>query len=243
MRYYVVISTVFLLLGQTSDALLKRPVPNKARRIQYTLPKLGYAYTALEPYLDARTLKIHYSKHHQKYVDVLNETLKDYPATAEIPLETLLSDPRKIPVAIRKKVIDNGGGHYNHSFFWLCMNHSTTQQPQPLVSSLIKKHFSTFENFKKEFSLAAQKVFGSGWAWLVLKKDGSCAIITTSNQDTPITMGYTPLLCIDVWEHSYYLKFQNKRADFIEAWWNVVNWKHVEDSYSKIASSPAPKKV
>ncbi len=242
MFYYLLLSIFFLCMGQTSEGFARRVLPVSSGRILYTLPKLGYTYTALEPYLDALTLKIHYTKHHQKYVDVLNETLKDHSATAQVPLETLLIDPRKIPLAIRKKVIDNGGGHYNHSFFWLGMTPSSTQQPGPLVNELIKKHFATFENFKQEFSQAAQKVFGSGWAWLVLKKDGSCAIITTANQDTPITGGYIPLLCLDVWEHAYYLKFKNKRPDFIEAWWNVVNWNHVEECYKKAKGSQVPSK-
>ena len=244
MRYGVLLSALFLLSTQTSGAVRKRGrAEAPARKIHYTLPKLEYAYTALEPYLDAQTLRIHYTKHHQKYVDTLNETLKEYPHIAQIPLETLLTDPRKIPVAIRKKVIDNGGGHYNHSFFWVCMAPLSTPEPGPLVKALIEKQFSTFEKFKTEFSQAAEKVFGSGWAWLVLKKDGSCAIITTANQDTPISLGYAPLLCLDVWEHAYYLKFQNKRRDFIDAWWNVVNWDHVEQCYRKIQGSQSPPKV
>lgn len=242
--YFLFVNLSILLLSSSvisgGTRKTERAVP---KRILYTLPKLGYAYTALEPYLDAKTLQIHYTKHHQKYVDVLNETLKEYPDTAHIALEKLLADPRRIPLPIRKKVIDNGGGHFNHSFFWLCMAPSNSTKLGPLLNALINKKFSNFEQFKAQFSEAAEKIFGSGWAWLVLKKDGSCAVITTANQDSPLTLGLVPLLCLDIWEHAYYLKFQNKRRDFIEAWWNVVNWDHVEESIAKAQRSQSPSKM
>ncbi len=198
---------------------------------EYTLPPLPYEYNALEPYIDTETMKIHYTKHHQAYVDKLNAALKDHPELREKSLEYLLTHLKEVPEAIRTAVRDNGGGHYNHSFFWLCMIPQGTQQPLGKTKELIEKTFGSFDTFKDQFNKAAVSVFGSGWAWLVLDKSGKLKIVTTANQDTPITEGLTPLLGLDVWEHAYYLKYQNRRAEYSDAWWHVVNWKQVEKNY------------
>ncbi len=198
----------------------------------YTLPPLPYAFNALEPYIDAETMTIHYTKHHQAYVDKLNDAIKSFPEVRNKSLEYLLTHLAELPdyEYIHTAVRDNGGGHYNHSFFWLCMT-PTAQQPVGLIKDLIEKTFGSLESFKEQFNKAALSVFGSGWAWLVLTKDGGLKIVTTSNQDTPITQGLIPLLGLDVWEHAYYLKYQNRRAEYSDAWWHVVNWEQVEKNY------------
>ncbi len=197
----------------------------------YTLPKLPYAYDALEPYIDAKTMEIHYTKHHQAYIDNLNEALKKHPEIAEIPLNGLLSNLSQVPEDIRTAVRNNGGGHENHSLFWLWMTHKGGGAAQGEIGKEIGKAFGDFEVFKKQMSDAAKTRFGSGWAWLVLDKTGKLAITSTANQDTPVSEGAMPLLGIDVWEHAYYLKYQNKRIDYISAWWNVVNWSAVEELF------------
>ncbi len=198
----------------------------------YVLPPLPYAYNALEPYIDEQTMRIHYTKHHQAYVNKLNAALKDYPQVSKKPLEYLLAHTKEIPKAIRTAVINNGGGHWNHSFFWEVMTPTSTKQPVGSVGEAIKKQFGSFDEFKKEFNKAALTVFGSGWAWLVYDK-GKLRVIATANQDSPLTLGLTPLLALDVWEHAYYLKYQNRRGDYNEAWWQVVNWDQVEKNYQK----------
>lgn len=202
--------------------------------MKHELPKLPYAYDALEPYIDARTMEIHHAKHHQAYVDKLNAALEDYPDLQEKSIEDLLHSIQSVPENIRTAVKNHGGGHSNHSMFWKMMKPFDAAQGKPkseLGKAIVSK-FGEFPKFKEEFSKAAAGVFGSGWAWLVVKR-GSLEIITTPNQESPFTFGLSPLLGLDVWEHAYYLKYQNKRPDYIEAWWNVVNWDEVENNLNK----------
>lgn len=196
----------------------------------YTLPPLPYAYDALEPYIDARTMEIHYTKHHQGYIDHLNAALKDYPQLQNKPVENLLRDLSAIPDAIRTAVRNNGGGHYNHSLFWQYMTPKQSEPKGKLVDELTKS-FKGLEGFTKEFNEAAKSRFGSGWAWLAYNKAGNLVITSTANQDATISEGMQPILGLDVWEHAYYLKYQNRRVDYIQAWWHVVNWEKIEEEY------------
>jgi len=195
--------------------------------MKYELPQLPYGYSALEPYLDAATMEVHHSKHHAGYVAKLNAALEQAPAIADVPLETLLASPDRIPEAIRTAVVNNGGGHLNHSVFWETLGAAPEKKPEGKLLEAIETAFSSFEEMKRQFTETALGVFGSGWAWLVKTRNGTLAIVKTANQDTPIREGATPLLNADVWEHAYYLKYQNRRQEYIEAWWNVVNWNEV----------------
>ena len=210
--------------------------------MKYELPKLPYAYDALEPYIDARTMEIHYTKHHQTYVNKLNEALDKHPEIVDRPLDELLANLDAVPEDIRTAVRNHGGGHANHSFFWTIMGAQggagVGNEPEGKVAGEIVATFGDVAKFKEEFAKAAGGVFGSGWAWLVIGADGKLAITSTPNQDSPIMRGQKPLLGLDVWEHAYYLKYQNKRPDYIEAWWNVVNWSAVNKKFS--ASVPPP---
>lgn len=201
----------------------------------FKLPNLPYPFDALEPYIDAQTMQIHHDKHHQAYVDKLNAACANNDSLAEKTIEEILSDPVNINNDIRTAVINNGGGHLNHSFFWKIMSPDSPFDPKGSVGKEIIKTFGDFESFKEKFSNTAVNRFGSGWAWLVVNK-GKLEIIDTQNQNTPISIGMDPILCLDVWEHAYYLKYQNRRADYINAWWNVVNWKKVEENFSKAIS-------
>jgi Fe-Mn family superoxide dismutase len=204
--------------------------------MKYELPKLPYSYDALEPYIDARTMEIHYTKHHQTYVNKLNEALDKHPEIADRPLEALLADLDAVPEDIRTAVRNHGGGHWNHSFFWTVMGPaaaSAAAGPGGAVGGAIDKTFGSFPSFKEEFTKAASGVFGSGWAWLVMDENGKLAVAYTPNQDSPLAKHQKPLLCLDVWEHAYYLKYQNRRPEYIDNWWNVVNWAAVEKNLKK----------
>lgn len=193
--------------------------------------KLPYAYDALEPFIDAKTMEIHHSKHHQAYVDNLNKAVAGKTDLESKKVGELLMDLNKVPEDIRIQVRNNGGGVFNHNFFWEVMTDNV--KPREFtgkIAEAIKKDFGSFEKFKELFSDVAMKRFGSGWAWLVLNK-GKLEIYSTANQDSPISEGKYPLLCIDVWEHSYYLKWQNKRKDYVDSWFNIINWKKVEENY------------
>ena len=200
---------------------------------EHFLPKLPYDYNALEPHIDAKTMEIHYSKHHQAYVNNLNAALKDHQDLQQKTVEELIKNLNSFPEAIRTAVRNNGGGHLNHSFFWLVMGPGKGGEPQGDLAEKIKSVFESFEKFKERFSAAGMGRFGSGWAWLTADKTGKLAIESTPNQDSPLTEGRTPLLCVDVWEHAYYLKYQNRRADYIQNWWNVVNWEQVSKNLKK----------
>jgi len=192
----------------------------------FTLPALPYAFTALEPSIDARTMEIHHDKHHAAYVNNLNGALEKAPELQSKSLDDLLQHLDSVPEAIRATVRNNGGGHWNHSMFWEIMAPNAGGEPTGKLADAIKKSFGDFATFKTQFADAAAKRFGSGWAWLV--KDGSTLTISsTPNQDTPVMEGKHPILGVDVWEHAYYLKYQNKRPDYVAAWWNVVNWPEV----------------
>ena len=196
----------------------------------YKLPPLPYAYDALEPYIDAETMELHYTKHHQAYINNLNAALKDYPDLLGKPLDTLLADLGSLPEAVRTAVRNNGGGHLNHSLFWEYMK-SESGGPQGKIKEDIVKTFQSVDAFQEQFNAAAKSRFGSGWAWLSLNKAGNLVVTSTANQDTPLSDAMVPLLCLDVWEHAYYLKYQNRRVDYIQAWWHVVNWDRVEQDY------------
>ena len=202
--------------------------------MSFTLPKLPYAFDALEPHIDAATMEIHYTKHHQGYVDKLNAALEGHPELTEKPLEVLLGELALIPEDIRLAVRNNGGGHSNHSLFWQIMSSAGAGEPEGDLAKTIKKDFGSFADFKTRFAEVAKARFGSGWAWLVVT-DGKLEVISTANQDTPLSEGYAPILGLDVWEHAYYLKYQNRRPEYIEAWWNVVNWTKVAELFSKTA--------
>lgn len=198
----------------------------------YELPNLPYAYNALEPYIDEKTMTIHHTKHHQTYVNNLNSTLQNYKDLAEKPIEQLLREINSVPEQIRQAVINNGGGHANHSLFWVIMGPNMGGEPTGELLESIKEKFGSFEAFKDKFSKAAMSHFGSGWAWLCITQNKELIIYSTPNQNSPLMQGDTPILGLDVWEHAYYLKYQNRRADYIQAWWNVVNWQEVARRFS-----------
>jgi Fe-Mn family superoxide dismutase len=221
-----------LTLGALSRSYL--PTARAADAVGFTLPKLTYAFDALEPNIDAKTMEIHHDKHHGAYVTNLNAALAKYPALLTRPVDELMRDLAKLPVddATRTAVRNNGGGHSNHSHFWQWMAPRAGGEPTGPLGDAIKSSFGDFAKFRAAFKDAAMKRFGSGWAWLVAT-DGKASIVSSANQDTPLSAGQTPLLGIDVWEHAYYLKYQNRRADYVDAWWNVVNWKHVAERYGQ----------
>jgi Fe-Mn family superoxide dismutase len=196
--------------------------------MEHKLPSMQYEFNVLEPFIDEETMKIHYTKHHQGYVDKLNLALKDHKEYQDFIPEKLIKNINKIPAKIRTVVRNNAGGHFNHSFFWPTLKKGTI--PQGEILKVICENFGTFENFKKEFSSSALSLFGSGWTWLVLNKK-DLEIVNTSNQDNPLSEGLVPILGIDVWEHAYYLKYQNRRAEYIEAFFNVINWDKINDIY------------
>ncbi|MCL4361072.1 superoxide dismutase [Candidatus Dependentiae bacterium] len=202
----------------------------------FSLPNLGYDYDALEPHIDALTMKIHHTKHHQAYIDKLNELLKNNPEYQQKTLKELLENIEDLPKDVRQEIINQGGGHLNHSLFWTYMSPNGGGKPSGKLLEDIEKSFNSFEKFKEKFNGEAKKKFGSGWAWLVLDHDGSLQVMSTSNQDSPIEQGLEPILGLDVWEHAYYLKYQNKRPDYIVAWWDVVDWPNIEKNYEKIIS-------
>ena len=198
---------------------------------EYTLPPLPYDYGALEPHIDAKTMEIHHGKHHQAYINNLNAALKDHPDHQGKTIEALISDLNALPDAIRAAVRNNGGGHANHSLFWQLMKPAGGGEPTGAIAQAITSELGGFAAFKEAFTKAATTRFGSGWAWLVLGNDGKLGVTSTPNQDSPIMDGLTPLLGLDVWEHAYYLKYQNRRPDYIAAWWNTVNWDEVNRRY------------
>lgn len=197
---------------------------------KYTLPPLPYPYDALEPHIDAKTMEIHHTKHHQTYVDKLNAALEKYPKLFEKPLEELLKNTNSIPEDIRQAVINHGGGHHNHSLFWTIMAPNAGGQPNGDLAEEINQVFGGFEKFKEQFTSAALNIFGSGWAWLDIYQ-GKLRICTTRNQDSLLMEGKIPILGLDMWEHSFYLLRQNRKNEYVDAWWNVVNWKEVSSRY------------
>lgn len=203
----------------------------------YELPNLPYAYDALEPFIDTQTMQLHHDKHHAAYVNNLNAAIEKHPELASKPLEALLRNLNAVPEDIRTVVRNHGGGSWNHTFFWEIMAPNAGGAPTGALAKAIEAAFGSFENFKTEFEKAANGRFGSGWAWLV-KHNGSLAVISTPNQDNPLSEGMVPILGLDVWEHAYYLKYQNRRAEYVTNWWNVVNWEEVARRYANAQLPP-----
>jgi len=199
----------------------------------FKLPELGYAYDALEPHIDARTMEIHHSKHHAAYVNNLNAALEKHADQQKRELTDLLSNLDSVPEDIRTAVRNNGGGHINHTFFWKIMAPGGSNQPTGDLAKAIDQKFGSFDALKEAINKAGAGRFGSGWAWLIRDKSGDLAVTSTPNQDSPIMTGETPILGVDVWEHAYYLKYQNRRPDYLSAWWNVVNWDVVAEKFAK----------
>jgi len=203
----------------------------------YTLPALPFGYGDLEPYIDAKTMEIHYSKHHQTYVDKLNKALEKHPDLTKQPVEKLLKNLETLPEDVRTAVRNHGGGHANHSLFWTVLGKKSEgpvgKLPSGKLAEAITECCKSVEAFKEQFSAAAANQFGSGWAWLVVKPNKSLEIVATSNQDSPLISGKTPILTLDVWEHAYYLKYQNRRPEYIAAFWNVINWPEVERRFAE----------
>ncbi len=199
----------------------------------FSLPPLPYAYNALEPHIDEQTMRIHHDKHHGTYVNNLNAALEPHPDLQKKSVEELLRDLDNLPDAIRTPVRNNGGGHANHTAFWEMMAPGGAKEPEGALAAAIGKAFGGFDKFKEQFAKACAGRFGSGWAWLLADKSGGLSIESTPNQDTPISAGKAPVLGCDVWEHAYYLKYQNRRPDYVTAWWNVVNWTDIGRRYDK----------
>ncbi len=201
--------------------------------MKHELPDLPYEFNALEPWIDSKTMEIHHDKHHKAYVDKLNSALEGYVGLQEKKVEDLISNLNSVPEKIRNAVRNNGGGHANHSLFWELMTDDDEKKKfAGEIAEKIEEEFGSFEEFKKKFSEMAMNRFGSGWVWLILSQ-GDLEIISTANQDSPIMDGKIPILGLDVWEHAYYLKYQNKRNEYVENWWNVVNWKKANENYIK----------
>lgn len=205
----------------------------------FELPTLPYAYDALEPHIDERTMTIHHTRHHGGYVTKVNKALEKYPEWASKSIEELVTSLDQVPEDIRTAVRNNGGGHANHSFFWQIMRPGGGGAPSGSLAPAINSTFGSFDSFKEQFNTAAANRFGSGWAWLTVNESNTLVIISTPNQNSPLSQGLIPILGLDVWEHAYYLNYQNRRADYIEAWWNVVDWEKVNNLYEQAGKSAA----
>lgn len=202
----------------------------------FTLPQLPYAYNALEPSIDAKTMEIHYTKHHQTYVDKLNAAVANFPDLQVMSVEELMTFIDKVPGEIKTAVQNHGGGHANHSLWWSILAPNSKMEPEDGLATEIQKVFGTYSAFTTEFTTAATNRFGSGWAWLVVNKEKKLQVISTANQDSPLMDGHTPILGLDVWEHAYYLNYQNRRPDYITAFWSIVNWSEVQRRFEAAMS-------
>ncbi len=224
----------FLFISLSAATLLAQtPAPSGP----YQLPPLPYAYEALEPHIDTETMRIHHDKHHRAYVDNANRLLEPHPELAKYSPEELLQNLDQAPPDIRQGLINNVGGHINHTLFWQMMAPNAGGPPTGPIAEAINQTFGSFEKFQDAFNSAATKRFGSGWAWLVVNPDGTLAVTSTPNQDPPLLQNQKPLLGLDVWEHAYYLKFQNRRPEYIKTWWNVVNWDTVNRLYAEATAA------
>jgi Fe-Mn family superoxide dismutase len=235
------------LLGGTTGAAALGTLPSAAEPVlrpllaskqnesgeTFKLPPLPYDYKALEPHIDEATMRFHHDKHHAAYVKNLNEAVNKYPQLKSKSAEQLLRDLNSVPEDIRTTVRNNGGGHVNHTMFWEIMSPNGGGEPKGAIAAAIQQSFGSVDAFKQQFNDAGSKRFGSGWVWLVRTKDGKLQVMTTPNQDSPLSEGNYPIMGNDVWEHAYYLKYQNKRADYLTAWWNVVNWNEVNKRFEK----------
>jgi Fe-Mn family superoxide dismutase len=199
----------------------------------HSVPPLPYPFDALEPHIDARTMELHHDKHHQAYVKKLNGALEKHTQLADRPVEELLRDLSSVPEEIRTAVRNNGGGHVNHTMFWQLMKPQGGGDPSGPIAEAIQQTFGSFQSFKEAFNQAGATQFGSGWAWLVWSKAGRLEVMSTPNQDNPISAGHRPIMGNDVWEHAYYLKYQNRRPEYLEAWWNTVNWDAVNERFEQ----------
>jgi Fe-Mn family superoxide dismutase len=199
----------------------------------FTLPDLPYPFDALEPHIDAKTMEIHHDKHHGTYVTRLNAALEKAPEFQNKPIEEILRSLDKIPKEVQGAVRNHGGGHYNHTLFWKMLAPRAGGKPSGDLGKAIDKKFGSFEAFKEQFTASATNLFGSGWAWLVVDPSGDLSVTTTPNQDNPVSQGLKPIFGLDVWEHAYYLKYQNRRPEYITAFWNVVSWANIEDNFQK----------
>lgn len=224
-----------ILFNQSNLKAAIQKVNQLSGNYPFALPPLGYAYQALEPFIDAQTMELHHTKHHQAYVTKLNEAIQVAPELQTKTLEELIGTIQSLPEKIRNAVRNHGGGHWNHSFFWELLKTGTT--PSEKLINRINQNFGSMESFKTQFEKAALGQFGSGWAWLIENKEGKLMITATPNQDNPlmdiVAEKGKPILALDVWEHAYYLKYQNKRADYCKAFWNVLNWQKVEENLNK----------
>ena len=199
----------------------------------FKLPPLGYAFDALEPHIDAQTMMIHHDRHHAAYVNNANNLVQSWPELATTPIEQVLSDLGAVPDAVRTGVRNNVGGHWNHTFFWELMTPGGAKEPTSDLKSAVDSTFGSVSAMTDKVNAAGAARFGSGWAWLVVKKDKKLDVISTANQDTPLELGARAILGVDVWEHAYYLKYQNRRADYLKAWWNTVNWTKTSENFEK----------
>jgi len=199
----------------------------------FKLPDLGFATNTLEPHIDAQTMEIHHGKHHAAYVNNLNAALEKHAALQSREVDDLLRSISSLPQEIQGAVRNNGGGHYNHSLFWQWIAPGGSKEPPGAFAQAITTEFTSIDKFKEALTQAGMTRFGSGWAWLAMDKSGKLKVMSTSNQDNPISEGLTPIVGVDVWEHAYYLKYQNRRADYLKAWWSVVNWSKVNETYEK----------
>jgi len=218
--------------GADALAMPALSAPALAQKGGFSLPKLLYPTDALEPHIDTKTMDIHHGKHHQAYVDNLNKALAGAPELMSKSIEDILRDIKKVPEKIRQAVINNGGGHYNHTMFWEIMKPKGGGKPSGALAKAIDGDFGSLDKLQEAVNQAGMTRFGSGWSWLVVD-GGKLRVLSTANQDCPLMMGQTPILGVDVWEHAYYLKYQNLRADYLKAWWNVVNWDAVAARYEK----------
>jgi superoxide dismutase, Fe-Mn family len=198
----------------------------------FTLPALGYAFDALDPHIDARTMEIHHNRHHQAYVNNLNLAVQGNAALSAMTIDQLMRGINDVPMALRARIQNNGGGHYNHSMFWTIMAPNAGGAPTGNLAAAINSSFTNFDTFKSQFKTACMARFGSGWGWVVKNPQGRLEIVTSANQDSPLMTGQLPILGLDVWEHAYYLHYQNRRNDYIDAWWNVVNWPTVAQRFA-----------
>lgn len=204
----------------------------------YVLPSLKYNYSDLEPYFDSITMELHYTKHHQTYVDKLNTALSDQPELQDKSIEQILSNFKEVPPEIQIAVRNHGGGHANHSLFWSILTPELDQLPQGELATAIQSKFNSYGDFQAEFTQSALTHFGSGWVWLAVDTDKNLKIVTTANQDSPLMISLNPILGLDLWEHAYYLKYQNKRNEYIESFWHLVNWKQVQSIYQELMVAP-----
>lgn len=230
-RDFIHVTTAAAVAGSIAASSAGRAIAAEAAKGKFELPALPYAYDALAPVIDKETMTIHHTKHHQAYITKLNAAIAEHSELAGKSVEDLLKNLDAIPKAVRKTIRDNGGGHANHTLFWTIMQSpSKAAKPTGPLASAIDSKFGSLDKFKEKLSTAATGQFGSGWAWLVHGKDG-LEVVATPNQDSPISVGKTPLLGLDVWEHAYYLTYQNRRPDYVKAWWELVNWDQVSKNF------------